>query len=179
MSDFFSDRSESEIDKNGLSTRYSQPVTHASTNRARRCLTSQIGRDGVCSAWYGPSPPAATLYQQLYARRSCKSRLRASQAGSAISSGWRGKYVTRCRPSRNGDSFRSSRIGKQLLTLLKSVAVGINSDVSIETLRSTSNSLPYSILRLTNRAEVTVSKRGLSIPSLLRRARSAATPAGG
>ena len=41
---------------NGLSTRYSQPVTHASTNRARRCLTSQIGREGVCSAWCGPSP---------------------------------------------------------------------------------------------------------------------------
>ena len=40
---------------NGLSTRYSQPVTHASTNRARRCLTSQIGRDGVYSTWYGPS----------------------------------------------------------------------------------------------------------------------------
>ena len=28
-------------------TRYSQPVTHASTNRARRCLTSEIGRDRV------------------------------------------------------------------------------------------------------------------------------------
>ena len=40
----------------GLDTRDSQPVTHASTNRARRCLTSQIGRDGVCSAWCGPSP---------------------------------------------------------------------------------------------------------------------------
>ena len=34
-------------------TRYSQAVTHPSTNRARRCLTSQIGRDGVYSAWYG------------------------------------------------------------------------------------------------------------------------------
>ena len=40
----------------GLGTRDSQPVTHASTNRARRCLTAQIGRDGVCSAWCGPSP---------------------------------------------------------------------------------------------------------------------------
>ena len=35
------------------STRYSQAVTHPSTDRARRCLTSQIGRDGVCSTWYG------------------------------------------------------------------------------------------------------------------------------
>ena len=34
-------------------TRYSQAVTHLSTNRARHCLTSQIGRDGVCSVWYG------------------------------------------------------------------------------------------------------------------------------
>ena len=64
-----------QLSKNGLSTRYSQPVTHASTNRARRCLTSQIGRDGVCSAWYGPSPPAATLYQQLYEEgRGCAPR---------------------------------------------------------------------------------------------------------
>ena len=35
------------------STRYSQAVTHPSTDRARRCLTSQIGRDGVFSTWYG------------------------------------------------------------------------------------------------------------------------------
>ena len=64
-----------QLSKNGLSTRYSQPVTHVSTNRARRCLTSQIGRDGVCSAWYGPSPPAATLYQQLYEEgRGCAPR---------------------------------------------------------------------------------------------------------
>ena len=34
-------------------TRYSQAVTHPSTDRARRCLTSQIRRDGVCSTWYG------------------------------------------------------------------------------------------------------------------------------
>ncbi len=39
----------------GLGTWGSQPVTHASTNHARRCLTSQIGRDGVRSTWYGPS----------------------------------------------------------------------------------------------------------------------------
>ena len=34
-------------------TRYSQAVTHPSTDRARHCLTSQIGRDGVYSTWYG------------------------------------------------------------------------------------------------------------------------------
>ena len=34
-------------------TRYSQAVTHPNTNRARRCLASQIRRDGVCSTWYG------------------------------------------------------------------------------------------------------------------------------
>ena len=43
----------------GLDTRDSQPVTHASTNRARRCLTAQIGRDGVCSTRCGPSPTTA------------------------------------------------------------------------------------------------------------------------
>ena len=30
-------------------TLYSQAVTHPGTDRALRCLTSQIGRDGVCS----------------------------------------------------------------------------------------------------------------------------------
>ena len=39
--------------KKAYGTRYSQAVTHLSTNRARHCLTSQIGRDGVCSVWYG------------------------------------------------------------------------------------------------------------------------------
>ncbi|KAL5015588.1 hypothetical protein ScPMuIL_007327, partial [Solemya velum] len=34
-------------------TRYSQAVTHPSTNRARRCLTSVIGREPVLSTWYG------------------------------------------------------------------------------------------------------------------------------
>ena len=45
--------------RGGLDTRDSQPVTHASTNRARRCLTAQIGRDGVCSTRCGPSPTTA------------------------------------------------------------------------------------------------------------------------
>src|SRR5271155_3127325 len=35
------------------STRYSQAVTHPGTNRARRCLTSVIGREPVLSTWYG------------------------------------------------------------------------------------------------------------------------------
>ena len=39
--------------KNVYSTRYSQAVTHPSTNRARRCLTSVIGREPVLSTWYG------------------------------------------------------------------------------------------------------------------------------
>ena len=35
------------------STRYSQEVSHPSTNRARRCFTSGIGREPVYSTWYG------------------------------------------------------------------------------------------------------------------------------
>ena len=35
------------------STRYSQAVTHPSTDRARRCLTSVIRREPVFSTWYG------------------------------------------------------------------------------------------------------------------------------
>ena len=34
-------------------TRCSQAVTHPSTNRARRCLTSVIRREPVFSTWYG------------------------------------------------------------------------------------------------------------------------------
>ena len=34
-------------------TRYSQAVTHLSTDRARRCLTAVIGREPVFSTWYG------------------------------------------------------------------------------------------------------------------------------
>ena len=40
-------------DKKAYDTQYSQPVTHVSTNWARRSLTSEIGRDRVFSTWYG------------------------------------------------------------------------------------------------------------------------------
>ena len=39
--------------KNDNSTRCSQAVSHPSTNRAQCCLTSVIGRELVCSTWYG------------------------------------------------------------------------------------------------------------------------------
>ena len=46
-------RRKEEEEKKVYSTRYSQAVTHPSTNRARRCLTSVIGREPVFSTWYG------------------------------------------------------------------------------------------------------------------------------
>ena len=42
-----------EIAKDIYSTWCSQAVTHLSTNHARRCLTSVIGRELVFSTWYG------------------------------------------------------------------------------------------------------------------------------
>ena len=39
--------------QNGYGTRCSQAVTHPSTDRARRCLTSVIRREPVFSTWYG------------------------------------------------------------------------------------------------------------------------------
>ena len=41
------------LKRNAYNTRYSQAVTHPSTDRARRCLTSVIGREPVFSTWYG------------------------------------------------------------------------------------------------------------------------------
>ena len=61
----------------GLGTRYSQPLTHAGTNGARRCLTSQIGRDGVRSACCGPSR------QRRQAGRRTWLRARPSSAGQS------------------------------------------------------------------------------------------------
>lgn len=48
-------------------TRYSQPVTHASTDRAQRCLTAVIGREPVLSTWYGR--------RQLHIHSNCTSTL--------------------------------------------------------------------------------------------------------
>ena len=42
-----------KIEFEAYGTRYSQAVTHPSTNRALRCLTAVIGRELVCSTWYG------------------------------------------------------------------------------------------------------------------------------
>ena len=39
--------------QNAYNTRDSQAVTHPSTNRTRRCLTSVIRREPVYSTWYG------------------------------------------------------------------------------------------------------------------------------
>ena len=44
---------EEKSNKKAYNTRDSQAVTHPSTNRARRCLTSVIRREPVFSTWYG------------------------------------------------------------------------------------------------------------------------------
>ena len=43
----------SKRSKNAYNTWDSQAVSDPSTNQAQRCLTCQIGRDGVFSTWYG------------------------------------------------------------------------------------------------------------------------------
>ena len=58
--------------KKACNTRYSQPVTHASTDRAQRCLTSVIGREPVFPTWYGRRrPPANPIYPPT---RQCHTR---------------------------------------------------------------------------------------------------------
>lgn len=44
---------EKEKRKKAYSTRYSQAVSHPSTNQARPCLASEIRRDRARSGWYG------------------------------------------------------------------------------------------------------------------------------
>src|SRR6218665_327677 len=53
---------ESKTEK-AYSTRYSQAVTHPSTNRARRCLTSVIGRAGPSRAKTGPGRKSMMIEQ--------------------------------------------------------------------------------------------------------------------
>ena len=53
--------------KNAYNTWCSQAVTHLSTNHARRCLTSVIGREPVFSTWYGRrhSTTVGSLYKLI------------------------------------------------------------------------------------------------------------------
>ena len=53
--------------KNIYSTWCSQAVTHLSTNHARRCLTSVIGREPVPSTWYGRRQEMGTI-KLLYSK---------------------------------------------------------------------------------------------------------------
>ena len=61
-----------EKTKKACNTRYSQPVTHASTNRAQRCLTSVIGREPVFPTWYGRrQPPTRPTYLSISQYQTC------------------------------------------------------------------------------------------------------------
>ena len=46
--------------KGGNSIQCSQAVSHPSTNQARPCLASEIGRDRARSGWYGRKPESET-----------------------------------------------------------------------------------------------------------------------
>ena len=48
------------------STWYSQAVSHPSTNQARPCLASEIGRDRACSGWYGRKRRTPATIPYLY-----------------------------------------------------------------------------------------------------------------
>ena len=56
-------------------TRCSQAVPHPSTILARRCLTSVIGRERVCSSWYGRRRRPDWFLASLYAIWSSKLRI--------------------------------------------------------------------------------------------------------
>ena len=52
--------------KKAYSTWYSQAVSHPSTNQARPCLASEIGRDRACSEWYGRKRKSQIHTDYLY-----------------------------------------------------------------------------------------------------------------
>ena len=54
---FLQNDSEKRIVPKAYDTRCSQAVPHPSTILARRCLTAVIGREQVCSSWYGRRRP--------------------------------------------------------------------------------------------------------------------------
>ena len=56
--------------KDVYSTWCSQAVTHLSTNHARRCLTSVIGREPVISTWYGRRQKLLALEHYIATRSS-------------------------------------------------------------------------------------------------------------
>ena len=51
---------------NAYSTKYSQAVTHPSTNLAQCCLTAVIRRELVCSTWYGRRHEEGTNIYYLF-----------------------------------------------------------------------------------------------------------------
>ncbi|ESO86476.1 hypothetical protein LOTGIDRAFT_148144 [Lottia gigantea] len=80
---------ESTAQKGVYSTRCSQAVTHPSTNRARRCLTSVIGRELVLSTWYGRRHCIETFLAGL-------SRKTGENTNKMESTAQKGVYGTRC-----------------------------------------------------------------------------------
>ena len=55
-----------ERERKAYNTWYSQAVSHPSTNQARPCLASEIGRDRACSGWYGSKPPVEPVKALLH-----------------------------------------------------------------------------------------------------------------
>lgn len=69
------------------STRYSQAVSHPSTNQARPCLASEIRRDRARSGWYGRRRWRPL---QKASRACCGSRRRSSRAEGRVAGGGSG-----------------------------------------------------------------------------------------
>ncbi|ESO83858.1 hypothetical protein LOTGIDRAFT_132613, partial [Lottia gigantea] len=105
---------ESPAQKGVYSSRCSQAVTHPSTNRARRCLTSVIGRELVLSTWYGRRHYIEIFLAGL-------SRKTGENTSKMESPAQKGVYSTRCSQAVTHPSTNRARrcltsvIGRELV----------------------------------------------------------------
>ena len=102
---------------------YSQAVTHPSTNIAQCCLTSVIGRELVCSTWYGRRQDDGGNFGKTANRSKVESKKRQSGLENfwSAQSGFRKRPIMSNGPYTSRTSFKGLEM---IYALLVSGEVG-------------------------------------------------------